>query len=128
MNNKTTRVLSRREFLQRALALGMATAGAGVVLSACGKKEEKKPEAKKPAAKKPEAKKALKCDDAAGLSDADKATRKNNAYVDKSTTAGKKCDNCQLYQAKAPGACGGCAVVKGPIHPDGYCRVWVKKA
>jgi hypothetical protein len=129
-NNKK---LSRRDFLNRAVVLGMASVGAGAVLTACDKGDKKggdKMDAKKAGGDKMDAKKAgpLKCDDVAGLSEADKATRTNNQYVEKSTTAGKTCSNCQLYKPGAAGACGSCTLVKGPINPQGYCRVWVKKA
>ena len=118
--------LSRRDFLARALALGLAGVGASAVLTACGNAEQK-PE-QKPATPPAAPKAELKCDDVAALSEEDKGTRTNNGYVSKSTTPGKACDNCQLYQPGAPDACGACTLVKGPIHPKGYCRVWVKKA
>lgn len=125
--------LSRRDFLNRAVALGVMSVGAGAVLTACDKGGEKKAaggEAKAGGDKMAGGDKggALKCDDVAGLSEADKATRTNNQYVEKSTTAGKNCSNCQLYKAGAAGACGSCTLVKGSINPEGYCRVWVKKA
>ncbi len=127
MKNETT--LSRRAFLSRALSLGLMATGATAVLAACDKgdkKDDKK--ADKKADKKVAKKGPLKCDDVTGLSDADKATRTNNKYVEKSATPGKKCDGCQLYKVGAAGACGTCTLVKGPINPAGTCNVWVKKA
>src|SRR4051812_26822424 len=44
-------------------------------------------------------------------------------YVDASPDATKTCAKCQQYVPGDP--CGGCKVVKGTIHPDGYCRVFV---
>jgi hypothetical protein len=120
--------LTRRGFLGRVVAMGAATVGAGAFLAACEKGDAKADAPKGDA--KADAKPAgeLKCDDVAGLAEPDKATRTNNQYVDKSTTPGKNCANCQLYKPAAAGACGACTLVKGPIHPEGYCRVWVKKA
>lgn len=41
----------------------------------------------------------------------------------------KICANCQLYvPAESPDQCGGCQLIKGPIHPNGYCTSWVQKA
>ncbi len=114
------------------MVLGAAAAGAGVVLTGCSseKKAAPKADAKGGADKKPAApkKKALKCDDVSALSDAEKNTRNTFKYVAKSTDPAKNCLNCQLYQSKGADACGGCQVVKGPIHPAGYCTAWVKKA
>ncbi len=121
--------LSRRKFLQNAATLSILTAGGAVVLAGC-KSDDKKGGGKKggkDGGKKPAA--ALKCDDVSGLDDGGKATRTANAYVEKSTKGGQSCDNCQLYVA-APSAdkCGTCTVVKGPINPRGWCKLWVKKS
>lgn len=103
-----THKLSRREFIERALALGAVAVGAGVVLQGCSK--------------------PLDCSDTTGLSADDAATRTNNGYVEATTTPGQTCANCQLYTAGAANACGGCTVVKGPINPSGWCRIWVQRA
>jgi len=44
-------------------------------------------------------------------------------YVDSSPDAAKTCAKCQQYVPADP--CGSCKVVKGAIHPEGYCRVFV---
>ena len=44
-------------------------------------------------------------------------------YVDSSPDPAKTCAKCQQYVPADP--CGSCKVVKGAIHPDGYCRVFV---
>lgn len=68
------------------------------------------------------------CNDVSGLNDGEKAGRAALQYVDRSTFADKHCNNCNLYQpASQPTQCGGCQVVKGPIHPSGYCTAWVQK-
>ncbi|MEL6178713.1 MAG: high-potential iron-sulfur protein [Myxococcota bacterium] len=126
---------SRREALQILAQAGVLAVGGGALLSAC-KSEDKKPETKAPAAggegkseaKKPAAGGGGACNDLAGLSDADKATRTNYKYVANSPEAAKNCANCALYQAPKDGAaCGGCTLVKGPIAPKGYCTLWAAK-
>lgn len=82
------------------------------------------------ACKKDEAPKALTCTDTSALAPADVEMRTVTlAYVDATPTPDKRCDNCQQYKAPpAPGACGGCTILKGPINPAGYCKSWVQKA
>jgi CheY-like chemotaxis protein len=55
------------------------------------------------------------------------ASRPALLYVDNSTEPGKSCSRCQQFLPAAPGACGACKVVKGPINPDGYCKSFVAK-
>lgn len=101
--------VDRREFLKNAAMLGAVATGASL-LAACGKGGG-----------------ALVCTDVAGLSAADAATRTSLQYVDASADPTKLCSGCMLYIAGQPNACGGCQVVKGPIHPNGYCASWAKK-
>jgi High potential iron-sulfur protein len=99
--------LSRRHALTVLGAVPVAAA-----LAACGKKSE------------PDS-----CSDVSALSDADKTGRTALQYVDKSTDAAKRCEVCSLYQPAPDAAqCGGCQVVKGPIHPKGYCNAFAAKA
>ncbi len=121
---------SRREFLRRA-ALGAVAASplAGVLLSAAGAEAQDKPgsEPSTKPGKKPS--QALTCTDETGLTDAEKAVRASLKYVDKADDPAKACKLCQLYKAAADDkSCGGCVIMKGPIHPDGSCASWVKKA
>ena len=74
-------------------------------------------------------KKAASCMDVTGLS-TDDINQRNNvaAYVEPSPDATKKCSLCaQFTPPPSPNACGGCKVVKGPIHPDGTCKLFVAK-
>jgi hypothetical protein len=100
--------LSRRGFVGgAAAAIGSITAAAA--LNAC---------------KKPE----LSCAGDNGLAAADKAQRTAVKYTDHSTEAGKKCEGCvQFTPPPSPGTCGGCKVVKGTIHPEGYCTLYTAK-
>jgi len=100
--------LSRRAALQILGAVPVMSAA----LAACGKKEG------------PDS-----CSDVSALSDAEKTARSALQYVDHSAQPDKHCNNCNLFQAPAdPSQCGSCQIVKGSIHPDGYCTGWVKKA
>lgn len=100
--------VSRRVFLSVISTVG-AAASVGA-LAACGGKP-----------------KEFSCNDVGSLPEADKTLRTSVKYVDKSQEPGKKCDNCLQYtKAAGEGQCGGCKVVKGPIHPDGYCTLWAK--
>ncbi len=81
------------------------------VLSACGSKD------------KPDS-----CNDVSALSASEKAVRDALKYSDTSPDPAKLCSNCLQYEVAAePSKCGGCKIVKGPIHPDGYCVSWVAK-
>ncbi|MFM2153225.1 MAG: hypothetical protein RL199_1660 [Pseudomonadota bacterium] len=104
------RNLDRRDFLKVAFGLG-AAASSLVVLGGCSSKP-----------------KELSCTDTTGLNPGELAMRQQLKYVDQATDAAKVCSGCQFFQAKAPDACGGCTLVKGPINPKGSCASWVQKA
>jgi hypothetical protein len=106
----STEKKTRREVLASSVALGCGLATTAF-LAACGKEKAKE----------------LSCNDTIGMPPADLATRENNAYVDHAPDPAKQCSGCQLYQAKAEGQCGGCTVVKGPINPKGYCKLFTAK-
>lgn len=100
--------LSRRAVLQIVGAVPIVAA----IASACGGKSE------------PDS-----CADVSALSEAEKTTRTALQYVDTSPQPDKKCSLCNLFVPPPdPSMCGTCQVVKGPIHPGGYCTSWVKKA
>ena len=101
--------VSRRVFLSVISTVG-AAASTGL-LAACGGNKPKE----------------FTCTDESALAPADKTLRQSVKYVDKSQEPGKKCGNCLQYTKEAAaGQCGGCKVVKGPIHPEGYCTLWAK--
>lgn len=89
----------------------MGAAPAAWMFAACSKKEE-----------------SLSCTDVSGLSEAEKTARSALQYTDKGTNASQVCEGCMHYRpGAAAGQCGTCAIVKGPIHPKGYCTAWVAK-
>jgi hypothetical protein len=108
MNDK----LSRRAFGRFVVGAGVGVAG-GALLVACGKSEPATP--------------ALSCTDTSSLDEAGVTTRIDNEYVDHTPIKDKPCSACAQYEPAPAGSCGGCKVVKGPINPDGYCKVWVAK-
>lgn len=112
---KTTPHVSRRDFIRTTFKLPVLMAGTGALMAACGGKEEA-------------AAPALTCTDTSALAPADAQLRTAQAYADKSPHPDKDCKTCNFFDAGAPGACGGCKVIKGPIHPDGYCNLFAKKA
>jgi hypothetical protein len=68
------------------------------------------------------------CSDVAGLNEAEKSARSALQYSDNSPHADKHCNGCNLFQPPPEvSQCGSCQIVKGPIHPNGYCTAWVQK-
>ena len=105
----TTRVptLSRRKVLEGALK-GSVLLALPVLQLACGKKE-------------------LVCSDTAGLTQDEIKMRKTLEYVDSTADPAKNCANCQLYKAASADQCGACTLLKGTIHPKGFCKSWAAK-
>ncbi len=100
--------LSRRDLLQRTAAIGtLAALGA----AACSKEKV-----------------ALSCADTTGLPPSDIATRAALKYADVSVDPAKLCIKCQQFvEPPAPGGCGTCKVLKGPVNPNGSCNAFVAK-
>ena len=118
------KILNRRQFLERAAMLGALSLGAGALLTTgC---DSPAPAGDGPA---PEpADEGFSCNDEAaleGLSETDLGRRESHQYTDQSTTEGQYCDNCIHWQEPAAGEnCGGCNVLPGPYHPQGWCNIW----
>jgi hypothetical protein len=113
---------SRRAFLQK---MSFAAAAA-CSLFASGRSEaaEEAGAAATNVASRKEA--ALSCSDVSKLTKEQIETRKALQYVDDSPHEEKRCNNCQLFEQPGEGEeCGGCQVVPGPIHPNGYCTAWM---
>ena len=126
-----TKDISRRDFIQRLSLFGAAGVGTSM-LAACGGGEQ---QAATPAetptetpTETPQAAEGFTCTDTTGLTEQEVTMRNQLQYVDASPDPEKLCSNCVLYTEPEAGAqCGGCTVVKGPIHPDGYCTSWAPK-
>lgn len=112
---------SRRDFLKRLSAAGVVGIGASTVLAACGGGESGG-QTDAPAAAEEE---SAGCMDTTGLTEQEIGMRNSLQYVDETPDPEKLCSNCSLYlPAEAGASCGGCNLLKGPIHPDGYCISW----
>jgi hypothetical protein len=71
---------------------------------------------------------AFTCDDTSRLTPAERAMRTSQEYTDQSTQPDHRCSNCRYFTPAPPGACGACQVMRGPIHPDGFCNLWTARA
>ncbi len=70
--------------------------------------------------------KPLDCSDSPGLVLADRSLRQSLGYVEQSPLAEQRCSGCAQYIGGTL-SCGTCKLLKGPIHPAGYCKVWAAK-
>ncbi len=102
------KVATRREALRHLVVLSASVAVPGF-LAGCSKKPT--------------------CTDVSGLSpDELKMRNETAAYVDSAPDPSKRCDVCvQWVPGASPTACGGCKVVKGPINPQGWCKLFAPK-
>lgn len=106
---------ARRRFLERVMGVGFAV-GAGALLGGFAHAQGDMRPADQP----------CEADD---LSDQQKQARDSLQYTDSSPKEGQYCHNCQYWQpAGSAQDCGGCSIVPGPIHPQGWCSAWVAAA
>jgi hypothetical protein len=61
------------------------------------------------------------------LAPEDAQQRETFKYTDRSLDATKQCQNCQQYLPRPGADCGGCKLLKGPIHPAGSCVAFAAK-
>lgn len=113
---KEDNLLSRRAFVRQLSAVGFA----GVFLSACGSEQQSEDEASTQAADA-----TSPCSDLSGLTSAEIQVREDLDYVSDSPQANQVCSNCQFWLTPESGKeCGGCVVMEGPVHPEGFCNSW----
>lgn len=102
------RSLCRREVLRSTIHL-VVIGSASVLFHGCTKPE-------------------FHCDDVSGLSEEDAQLRAALEYQDRSPFGEKKsCSDCAFFRGAGEEECGACTLVKGPIHPLGYCNSWAAK-
>ena len=124
--------MARRIFLKQAGGAGLAICGLALGVTACGgdgggngAEGGQAASAVKSAAGSGSAEKDRPCDDLSGLTAQEKQTRKTFAYESRSEDPAKYCDICNFWKKPPEGEiCGGCTLVKGPIHPKGTCNSW----
>lgn len=129
--DRNEKTLNRREFFQRAAVLGVMAAGAGSLLAAC--KDQGADGGAAPSGGESAGAEAaggdFSCMDTEGLDETAIGLRESMQYVDETPKSDQDCDNCLHYKEPESGSgCGGCAVIPGPIHPDGWCTAWVAQA
>ncbi len=113
--------IHRKDFLKKLSMGGVLIFGGGTLLSACGDNKEQQQEQLLKNSNEP-------CNDVSGLTDDELNTRTTNEYVSSSPYNDKFCGTCNLFIMPKEGKeCGACQVVKGPISPRGYCKLWIKK-
>lgn len=108
-------MFSRREWFLlcgRGVGAGLLSIGA-LGLAACDRERWKTKTPEKCAADQP-------------LTAEDERARKLLSYVERSPIPKRLCANCRFYRATFPGECGRCFVLKGRIHPAGWCRRWIR--
>lgn len=116
---------SRREFLQKLTVFGTAGIVTPIVISACGGGDGGAGQGGTDEATAVNDAN-FSCTDTSGLTEQEIQMRENAEYVDATPNPDQYCANCELFEPPAGDAeCGGCQVIQGPIHPDGYCTLWV---
>ncbi|MBI2395170.1 MAG: hypothetical protein HYV09_36710 [Deltaproteobacteria bacterium] len=69
------------------------------------------------------------CTDVSTLSPEDAQTRVTLKYLDRAEDRSRACEVCtQFIEPQAEGSCGSCRVLKGPISPAGWCKVFAPKS
>ncbi len=69
------------------------------------------------------------CTDTTGLQPDEVQARNTLDYRDATPFPDRTCEGCQQFvAAPADGACATCKVLRGPVHPNGYCKSFSKKA
>jgi hypothetical protein len=91
---------------RRRLMLGSAALGATLVAAGCKRSETCPP---------------------SPLSPEDAKLRETLHYTDHSPDPQKLCNGCQQYLPNTDADCGGCKLMKGPIHPAGSCTLFSAK-
>jgi len=122
--------VSRRGFIRKVSALGLASFGASVVLAGCGS-DDSGDSASGDASTTASA--DLECNDLSDLSAREKERRETQVealnYVEQTENPEQNCANCLFYQQPTGDSkCGGCQLFPGPVHPNGWCSTWQAKA
>lgn len=63
------------------------------------------------------------CASTEGLSSDEAAARQALGYVDRTPHRQQTCERCRHW-VSADDGCGGCKIMKGPVHPLGYCNAF----
>jgi hypothetical protein len=123
----TDKKMNRRQFVKQAGLFGLVGAGA-VLLQGCTQ-DEREEIASKPHNAISVAKEAADpCNDISQLTPDERVTRTTFKYQPVAKDPAKLCVTCSFYIADPKnGLCGGCTLVKGPIHPRASCMSWAAR-
>ena len=129
--------ITRKKFLAHAGMLGFGTVVGSSLLGACSGpsgQSEQQTEATVPppveeengmADAEPMGDAADACNDLTGLTEVELKQREQLQYVAQSTKPENLCSNCRFWQPENyESPCGGCQLLKGPVHPNGWCQTW----
>jgi hypothetical protein len=121
--------IDRRTFFRQVGITGLAGVGLMLGLTACGGDKEGGAATKAAASKSASpAASTDPCSDLTGLTADEKNMRNTLKYTATATDPAKPCHTCNFWQPpKGDSICGGCTLIKGPIHPDGGCISWAEK-
>lgn len=124
--------VSRRGFIQKLSALGLAGFGASAVLAGCGSDDGSGNGSGESASSTTTAANDLVCDDLSSLSASEKERREAQIqalqYVEQTEKPDQNCANCLFWQAPTGDSeCGGCQLFPGPVNPNGWCSTWQAK-
>lgn len=118
--------LDRREFIRRAGIFGLAGA-AVAILPACVGDQAEELGAKPHKAIQAATEAADPCNDISQLAPEERTTRTTFKYEPVAKDPTKLCVTCNFWiPDPKEGLCGGCTLVKGPIHPKASCMSWVE--
>jgi hypothetical protein len=111
---------SRRAFLGRIAALGVAGIGGSTLLAACGDGADTAGGSEYPVVN------ASTCQGYDALDQQALASRQALNYQDSTPEEGQYCGNCRFQQAYDQDTnCIGCQLFAGPVSPGGWCQSWV---
>ena len=126
-DKKTHDRMNRRQFVKRAGVWGLAGVGA-VYLPGCGKEEAEELAAKPNKTIQAAREAADPCNDLSELTIDERTTRTTFKYQPIAKDPAKLCVTCNFWIPDPKGGlCGGCTLVKGPVHPKASCVSWVEK-
>lgn len=122
--------ITRKNFLKHLSIAGVASLGASSLLTACGGGNgNQESSSQSQSGSGDQAASDDPCSDVSDLTEQEKKTRDQFDYVAETPNPEKRCDNCALWvEPEGDSPCGGCTLVKGPIHPAGYCTAWAPQS
>ena len=125
MANETN--MNRRQFVKHAGIFGLAGAAA-LILPACTREEREELGSQPHNAVSAAKEAADPCNDISKLTPDERVTRTTFKYQPRAKDPTKLCVTCNFWIPDPKnGLCGGCTLVKGPIHPKASCMSWAEK-